>query len=44
MARIIDIQTVESQPIFLDELPPLNASVIAHILKSKYQMFPLNNK
>jgi hypothetical protein len=44
MAQIIDIQTVESQPIFLDELPPLNASSVAHILKNDCQMFPQNNK
>ena len=44
MAKIIDILPELHHLIFLDELPPLNASVIAHILKSKYQMFPQNNK
>ena len=44
MARIIDIRTKRPQLVFLDEMPSLNASVIAHILKSKYQMFPQNNK
>lgn len=44
MAQIIDIQTVKSQPIFLDELPPLNAYSVAHILKNDCQMFPHNNK
>lgn len=44
MAKIIDIRPELHQLIFLDELPPLNVSVIAHILKSKYQMFPHNNK
>ena len=44
MARIIDIRTKRPQLVFIDELPPLNVSVIAHILKRKYQMFPLNYK
>lgn len=44
MAKIIDIRPELHQLIFLNELPTLNASSVAHILKNDCQMFPHNNK